>query len=162
MGYSPGNATPSYSPGEPAYSPSLQGAEVTGNTTPHPADYSCSPSPSSSPGPKYSWAGGRVSGSAGNTPQHSNTPAQTPVYEGGASNTPSHTPVYEGGTISTPAQTPVYEGASTTPSHTPLYEVSTSAQTPVYEGASSDVHGNLSSGENTPQHDADVVPDNTE
>merc|ERR1712107_891475 len=80
-----------------------------------------------------------------------NTPAQTPVYEGGASNTPSHTPVYE--------------GASTTPSHTPLYEVgvsSTSAQTPVYEGASSEVHGNLSSGENTPQHDADVVPDNTE
>ena len=55
---------PGYSPGEPAYSPSIQGQEVTGNTTPHPG---FSGSPGSSPGPIYSWAGG-VSG--GNTPQH--------------------------------------------------------------------------------------------
>ena len=92
--YSPGNATPTYS-GEPAYSPSIQGAEVTGNTTPHP-DFSCSPSPSSSPlsAPRYSWAGGESGpGSAGNTPHHSHTPADTPVYEGAHSsgeNTPQH------------------------------------------------------------------------
>jgi len=92
--YSPGNATPTYS-GEPAYSPSIQGAEVTGNTTPHP-DFSCSPSPSSSPlpAPRYSWAGGESGpGSAGNTPHYSHTPADTPLYEGAHSsgeNTPQH------------------------------------------------------------------------
>ena len=64
---------------------------MTGNTTPHP-----SPSPSSSPlsAPRYSWAGGESGpGSAGNTPQHSHTPADTPLYEGAHSsgeNTPQH------------------------------------------------------------------------
>ena len=68
---------------------------MTGNTTPHP-DISCSPSPSSSPlpAPRYSWAGGESGpGSAGNTPHHSHTPADTPVYEGAHSsgeNTPQH------------------------------------------------------------------------
>merc|ERR1711892_88369 len=62
--YSPGNATPRYSPAEPAYSPSIQGQEVSGNTTPHPGH---SYSPSSSPGPRYSWAGA-VPVSGGNTP----------------------------------------------------------------------------------------------
>lgn len=68
---------------------------MTGNTTPHP-DFSCSPSPRSSPlpAPRYSWAGGESApGSAGNTPQYSHTPAHTPLYEGAHSsgeNTPQH------------------------------------------------------------------------
>merc|ERR1712142_1009751 len=93
--YSPGNATPRYSPAEPAYSPSIQGQEVSGNTTPHPG-HNCSPS--SSPGPRYSWAGG-VPGSGGNTPQHNggNTP------QGGLLNSAGNTPQHAG--ASTPHTT---------------------------------------------------------
>jgi len=108
--YSPGNATPRYSPAEPAYSPSIQGQEVSGNTTPHPG-HTCSPS--SSPGPRYSWAGG-VPGSGGNTPQHNggNTP------QGGVQSSAGNTPQYAGSNTptvggSTPLRTVPVSGSNT-------------------------------------------------
>ena len=79
--YSPGNATPATSQvsndsppvataavaaATPAgYSPSIQGCEVSGNTTPHPG---LSDSPLNSPGPRYSWSGGSQQPSGRNTP----------------------------------------------------------------------------------------------
>jgi len=112
--YSPGNATPRYSPAEPAYSPSIQGQEVSGNTTPHPGH---SGSPSSSPGPRYSWAGG-VPGSGGNTPQHNGGNTPQGVVQSSAGNTPQ----YGGG------NTPNVGGS------TPLRTVALSGNTTPYAG----------------------------
>ena len=91
--YSPGNATPATSqisndsPPVAAvattpsgYSPSIQGSEVTGNTTPHPGP--TDDSPLSSPGPRYSWSGGshQQLPSGRNTPQGATLPpAEIPV-----------------------------------------------------------------------------------
>jgi len=133
--YSPGNATPRYSPAEPAYSPSIQGQEVSGNTTPHPG-HSCSPS--SSPGPRYSWAGG-VPGSGGNTPQHNggNTP------QGGVLSSAGNTPQYVGG--STP-HTVAREGGGT-----PLRAVGVSSSVNSVEGGTPHTpQGSEGSGSTTP------------
>lgn len=111
--YSPGNATPKYSPAEPAYSPSIQGQEVSGNTTPHPGHSS---SPSSSPGPRYSWAGG-VPGSGGNTPQHNGGNTPQGVVQTSAGNTPQYAggsaPFVVGG--NTPLRIVAAAGGNTTP-----------------------------------------------
>eukprot|EP00092_Neocalanus_flemingeri_P020387 GFUD01022085.1.p1 GENE.GFUD01022085.1~~GFUD01022085.1.p1 ORF type:complete len:1165 (+),score=332.33 GFUD01022085.1:40-3534(+) len=158
--YSPGNATPRYSPAEPAYSPSIQGHEVSGNTTPHPGH---SGSPGSSPGPRYSWAGG-VPGSGGNTPQHNggNTPqggvlssaGNTPQYVGG--NTPTVV-AREGG--STPLRTvPVSESntgntprtAEHTGSNTPQGSDGSGSTTPVVGQSGGNTP--LQAGGNTPHH----------
>jgi len=142
--YSPGNATPRYSPAEPAYSPSIQGQEVSGNTTPHPG-HSCSPS--SSPGPRYSWAGG-VPGSGGNTPQHNggNTP------QGGVQSSAGNTPHYTGG--STPHAV-AREGGSTplravtvSGSNTPLAAETVNTAENIAEGSTP--QGSDGSGSTTP------------
>jgi len=139
--YSPGNATPRYSPAEPAYSPSIQGQEVSGNTTPHPG-HSCSPS--SSPGPRYSWAGG-VPGSGGNTPQHNggNTP------QGGLQSSAGNTPQYAGSTphaVTREGEGTPFRSVAVSGSNTPLRAESGNNEN--IEGATP--HGSEGSGDTTP------------
>jgi len=121
--YSPGNATPTvhYSPalvGGEGYSPSIQGAEVSGNTTPHPG---ASDSPlSTSPGPRYSWSGGNPSG------------RNTPVAPGSASPAvPSPNPAGMPPSPALPVQNPASPAVNTV---SPVYNPASPATIPATLG----------------------------